>query len=241
MLLASLVIIPLIGIFLISTATTYDFNQNNSIGSKYIAISTSIFNLIISFIVFILFNNSSNQYQFVEEHYQIRSFDIYLGVDGISIYFVLLTTILMPIALLANWKSINENVTSYLVIMLLLESLLLANFLVLDIFLFYIFFESTLPPLFLLIGLFGSSNKVRAGYYIFLYTFTSKCKRTKHRVSPKALVTKVIKEIFLLAWLMTQGMVKSLVFSFEKLLYIADMWVIAVLNHSCFKVCNSKI
>nr|YP_010119574.1 NADH dehydrogenase subunit 4 [Ceratocystis polychroma]YP_010119588.1 NADH dehydrogenase subunit 4 [Ceratocystis changhui]YP_010119602.1 NADH dehydrogenase subunit 4 [Ceratocystis uchidae]YP_010119616.1 NADH dehydrogenase subunit 4 [Ceratocystis huliohia]YP_010119630.1 NADH dehydrogenase subunit 4 [Ceratocystis lukuohia]YP_010119644.1 NADH dehydrogenase subunit 4 [Ceratocystis papillata]YP_010119658.1 NADH dehydrogenase subunit 4 [Ceratocystis colombiana]QRB98205.1 NADH dehydrogenase subun len=170
MLLASLVIIPLIGIFLISTATTYDFNKNNSIGSKYIAISTSIFNLIISFIVFILFNNSSNQYQFVEEHYQIRSFDIYLGVDGISIYFVLLTTILMPIALLANWKSINENVTSYLVIMLLLESLLLANFLVLDIFLFYIFFESTLPPLFLLIGLFGSSNKVRAGYYIFLYT-----------------------------------------------------------------------
>nr|YP_007507078.1 NADH dehydrogenase subunit 4 [Ceratocystis cacaofunesta]YP_009704217.1 NADH dehydrogenase subunit 4 [Ceratocystis fimbriata]YP_009710369.1 NADH dehydrogenase subunit 4 [Ceratocystis albifundus]AFO38091.1 NADH dehydrogenase subunit 4 [Ceratocystis cacaofunesta]QEN73780.1 NADH dehydrogenase subunit 4 [Ceratocystis fimbriata]QFX74871.1 NADH dehydrogenase subunit 4 [Ceratocystis albifundus]WPM94741.1 NADH dehydrogenase subunit 4 [Ceratocystis fimbriata]WPM94794.1 NADH dehydrogenase subunit 4 len=168
--LASLVIIPLIGIFLISTATTYDFNKNNSIGSKYIAISTSIFNLIISFIVFILFNNSSNQYQFVEEHYQIRSFDIYLGVDGISIYFVLLTTILMPIALLANWKSINENVTSYLVIMLLLESLLLANFLVLDIFLFYIFFESTLPPLFLLIGLFGSSNKVRAGYYIFLYT-----------------------------------------------------------------------
>ena len=102
MLLAPLVIIPLIGIFLISTATTYDFNKNNSIGSRYIAIGTSLLNLIISFIVFILFNNSSNQYQFVEEHYQIRSFDIYLGVDGISIYFVLLTTILMPIALLAN-------------------------------------------------------------------------------------------------------------------------------------------
>nr|AZB86620.1 NADH dehydrogenase subunit 4 [Endoconidiophora resinifera]AZL93773.1 NADH dehydrogenase subunit 4 [Endoconidiophora resinifera]AZL93790.1 NADH dehydrogenase subunit 4 [Endoconidiophora resinifera]AZL93804.1 NADH dehydrogenase subunit 4 [Endoconidiophora resinifera] len=169
MLLASLVIMPIIGIFVISSITTYDFKYN-SIGSKYIAVSTSILNLIISFIVFILFNNSSNQYQFVEEHYQIRSFDIYLGVDGISIYFVVLTTILMPIALIANWKSINENVTSYLVIMLLLESLLLANFLVLDIFLFYIFFESTLPPLFLLIGLFGSSNKVRAGYYIFLYT-----------------------------------------------------------------------
>ena len=97
-------------------------------------------------------------------------YDIYLGVDGISIYFVLLTTIIMPIALLSNWNSIKENIKSYLIIMLLLETLLLAVFLVLDILLFYIFFESILPPLFILIGLFGSSNKVRASYYLFLYT-----------------------------------------------------------------------
>jgi len=97
-------------------------------------------------------------------------FDVYLGVDGISIYFVLLTTIIMPIAILSNWNSITENVKSYLIIMLLLETLLLAVFLVLDILLFYIFFESILPPLFLLIGLFGSSNKVRASFYLFLYT-----------------------------------------------------------------------
>ena len=76
----------------------------------------------------------------------------------------------MPIALLSNWNSIIENVKSYLIIMLLLETLLLAVFLVLDILLFYIFFESILPPLFLLIGLFGSDNKVRASFYIFLYT-----------------------------------------------------------------------
>jgi hypothetical protein len=82
---------------------------------------------------------------------------------------------------------------------LLLETLLLAVFLVLDVLLFYIFFESILPPLFILIGLFGSSNKVRASFYIFLYTFTQKCKRAKLRGSPKALVTKVVKETLQLA------------------------------------------
>nr|YP_010192323.1 NADH dehydrogenase subunit 4 [Aspergillus terricola]QZN08060.1 NADH dehydrogenase subunit 4 [Aspergillus terricola] len=83
----------------------------------------------------------------------------------------LLTTIIMPIAILSNWNSIkSQNVLSFVVIMLLLESLLLAVFLVLDVLLFYIFFESILPPLFLLIGLFGSSNKVRASFYLFLYT-----------------------------------------------------------------------
>ena len=76
----------------------------------------------------------------------------------------------MPIALLSNWDSIKENVKSYLIIMLLLETLLLAVFMALDIMLFYIFFESILPPLFILIGLYGSDNKVRASYYLFLYT-----------------------------------------------------------------------
>jgi NADH:ubiquinone oxidoreductase subunit 4 (subunit M) len=84
----------------------------------------------------------------------------------------------------------------------LLESLLLAVFLVLDILLFYIFFESILPPLFILIGLFGSDNRVKASFYLFLYTLITgicQCKRAKLRESPKALVTKVIKETFLLA------------------------------------------
>lgn len=76
----------------------------------------------------------------------------------------------MPIALLSNWDSIKENVKSYLIIMLLLETLLLAVFLALDIMVFYIFFESILPPLFILIGIFGSDNKVNASYYLFLYT-----------------------------------------------------------------------
>jgi NADH-ubiquinone oxidoreductase chain 4 len=160
----------MLGIFSISTAMSYDLSYLNIRRIKMIALSTSIINLFVSLIVFIMFDFSSNQFQFVQEYHQISSFDFYLGLDGLSIYFVMLTTIITPIALLSNWNSINDNVRSYVIIILLLESLLLAVFLVLDILLFYIFFESILPPLFILIGLFGSSNKVRASFYLFLYT-----------------------------------------------------------------------
>jgi NADH-ubiquinone oxidoreductase chain 4 len=165
-----LLLIPLIGISFIVVESNYGVLINN-LRIKSIALFTSIINLIISLIMFILFDFSGKQFQFIEEQYQINYFDIYLGIDGLSVYFVLLTTIIMPIALLSNWNSIqSQNVLSFLVIILLLETLLLAVFLVLDILLFYIFFESILPPLFLLIGLFGSSNKVRASFYLFLYT-----------------------------------------------------------------------
>lgn len=166
-----LLLIPLVGIGLVTIEANYGLSLINNIRIKSIALITSIINLVVSLVMFILFDFSSKQFQFIEEHYQISYFDIYLGVDGLSIYFVLLTTIIMPIAILSNWNSIqSQNVLSFVVIMLLLETLLLAVFLVLDILLFYIFFESTLPPLFLLIGLFGSSNKVRASFYLFLYT-----------------------------------------------------------------------
>ena len=166
-----LLLIPLIGISLVTIETNYGLNLVNNIKIKSIALTTTIINLIVSLIMFILFDFSSKQFQFIEEHYQVSYFDVYLGVDGLSIYFILLTTIIMPVAILSNWNSIqSQNVLSFVVIMLLLETLLLAVFLVLDILLFYIFFESILPPLFLLIGLFGSSNKVRASFYLFLYT-----------------------------------------------------------------------
>ena len=166
-----LLLIPLIGISLVTIEANYGLYLVNNIKLKSIALTTSIINLIVSLIMFILFDFSSKQFQFIEEHYQVSYFDIYLGVDGLSIYFILLTTIIMPIAILSNWNSIqSQNVLSFVVIMLLLETLLLAVFLVLDVLLFYIFFESILPPLFLLIGLFGSSNKVRASFYLFLYT-----------------------------------------------------------------------
>nr|YP_010690232.1 NADH dehydrogenase subunit 4 [Neopestalotiopsis cubana]WBU13071.1 NADH dehydrogenase subunit 4 [Neopestalotiopsis cubana]WGO76880.1 NADH dehydrogenase subunit 4 [Neopestalotiopsis cubana]WGO76898.1 NADH dehydrogenase subunit 4 [Neopestalotiopsis cubana] len=173
MLLSSLLLIPILGIFLISSNMSYEDAEtapSKILSYKITALVTSLVNLVISLVIFILFDFSSNQFQFVQEHYNINLFDIYLGVDGISIYFVLLTTIIMPIAIVSNWNSITENVKSYLIIMLLLETLLIAVFLVLDILLFYIFFESILPPLFILIGLFGSSNKVRASFYLFLYT-----------------------------------------------------------------------
>lgn len=166
-----LLLIPLIGISLVTIETNYGLSLVNNIKIKSIALTTTIINLIVSLIMFILFDFSSKQFQFIEEHYQVSYFDVYLGVDGLSIYFILLTTIIMPVAILSNWNSIqSQNVLSFVVIMLLLETLLLAVFLVLDVLLFYIFFESILPPLFLLIGLFGSSNKVRASFYLFLYT-----------------------------------------------------------------------
>lgn len=169
MLLLSLLIIPIIGTVTVFINTVYD-NTFSKILVKKIGLFFTLLNLIISFLIFIFFDFSNNDFQFVQESYKINNFDIYLGLDGLSIYFVLLTTIIMPIALLSNWKSISENVKYYVIIILLLESLLLGVFLVLDIFLFYIFFESTLPPLFVLIGLFGSNNRVRASFYLFLYT-----------------------------------------------------------------------
>jgi len=170
MLLTLLLCIPLLGIFTISAGMSYNISSSNTIWIKKVGITTTVLNLLVSLLIFFLFDYSTNQFQFVKEYYEISYFDFYLGLDGLSIYFVLLTTIISPIALLSNWTSINENVRSYVVIILLLETLLLAVFLVLDILLFYIFFESILPPLFILIGLFGSSNKVRASFYLFLYT-----------------------------------------------------------------------
>jgi len=161
MYLCSLIVIPLVGVAIVSSVKNW---------FKEIGLSITIFNLIISLIIFTLFNNSNNQFQFVLEQYNVSTYDLYLGIDGISLYFVLLTTIIMPISILSNWSSIKEDIKSFLIIMLLLESLLLSVFLVLDILLFYIFFESILVPLFILIGIFGSKNKVRASYYLFLYT-----------------------------------------------------------------------
>jgi NADH:ubiquinone oxidoreductase subunit 4 (subunit M) len=102
MLLSSLLFVPLIGIFLISGSISYNVDKLKIIRYKTIALVSSIINLIISLILFILFDFSNNQFQFVQEHYDMSFFDVYLGVDGISIYFVLLTTFIMPIALLAN-------------------------------------------------------------------------------------------------------------------------------------------
>jgi len=166
MLLSLLVCLPLLGIVAVSSLDYY----RSKISPKLVSLSVSVVNLILSLWIFILFHNSSNQFQYVQEHYNLQVFDIYLSIDGISIYFVILTTIIMPIALVSNWYSIKENVKSYLIIMLLLELLLLVVFMASDIMLFYIFFESILPPLFLLIGIFGSDNKVSASYYLFLYT-----------------------------------------------------------------------
>ena len=170
MLLVFLLLIPLLGIFTILIATPFDLTILDKKRVKIVALATSTINLLISLFIYIAFDFSNNQFQFVQEYHQVNYFDFYLGLDGLSIYFLLLTTIIIPIALLSNWTSISENVRFYLINILLLETLLLLVFMVLDVFLFYIFFESILPPLFILIGLFGASNRVRASFYLFLYT-----------------------------------------------------------------------
>jgi NADH:ubiquinone oxidoreductase subunit 4 (subunit M) len=102
MLLLSLLIIPIIGIFAISTNTLDRFSNTHIRRTKTIALATSIINLVVSLVIFILFDFSNNQFQFVQEYHEINSFDFYLGIDGLSIYFVLLTTIIIPISLLSN-------------------------------------------------------------------------------------------------------------------------------------------
>ena len=102
MLLSSLLFVPFLGIFLISSKMSYEDRKLKIMSYKITAFVTSLINLALSLVIFILFDFSSNQFQFVQEHYNINFFDIYLGVDGISIYFVLLTTIIMPIAILSN-------------------------------------------------------------------------------------------------------------------------------------------
>jgi len=101
-LLSLLLLIPLIGIFIISTGISYKLTSLNIKQMKLTALIASLTNLFVSLIVFILFDFSTNQFQFVQEYHQISYYDFYLGLDGLSIYFVMLTTIIMPIALLSN-------------------------------------------------------------------------------------------------------------------------------------------
>jgi len=96
-----LLLIPIVGVFILSSITSYECNLK-ILFLKKIALIISSVNLILALIIYVLFDFSHNQFQFVQEHYDLSFFDLYLGVDGISIYFVLLTTIIMPIALLSN-------------------------------------------------------------------------------------------------------------------------------------------
>ena len=100
MLLSSLLTVPVIGTIIVSSIDSY--KKSSVVYTKTIALVTSVINLIISLFIFRLFNSSTNQFQIEQEHYSLQSFEINLGVHGISIYFVLLTTMIMPIALFSN-------------------------------------------------------------------------------------------------------------------------------------------
>jgi NADH:ubiquinone oxidoreductase subunit 4 (subunit M) len=97
-----LILVPMTGVLTISFLLSYNISKINSKLIKIIGLTTSLINLVISLTIFLLFDYSNSQYQFVQEYYELSLFDIYLGLDGLSIYFVLLTTIITPIALLSN-------------------------------------------------------------------------------------------------------------------------------------------
>nr|YP_001492845.1 NADH dehydrogenase subunit 4 [Tilletia indica]YP_001876495.1 ND4 [Tilletia walkeri]ABI95833.1 NADH dehydrogenase subunit 4 [Tilletia indica]ABP03941.1 ND4 [Tilletia walkeri]APT42137.1 NADH dehydrogenase subunit 4 [Tilletia indica] len=138
---------------------------------KNIALLTSLINFIVSIILWGEFDSSTREYQFVSSVREISFCYLRFGIDGISLYFVLLTTFIIPICILSNWDNIQHNMKFFLINFLLLETLLIAVFTVCDLLLFYIFFESVLIPLFLIVGIWGgSSTRIRAAFLLFLYT-----------------------------------------------------------------------
>lgn len=144
---------------------------------KNIALNVSLFNFLISLILWIEFDNSTSKFQFFQNFTSIQTdlsfstFNFVFGLDGISLFFVLLTTFLIPVCILVSWNSITAYVKEYCIAFLVLESLMIAVFSVLDLLLFYIFFESVLIPMFIIIGVWGSrERKIRAAYQFFLYT-----------------------------------------------------------------------
>ncbi len=138
--------------------------------AKWISLWTTLITLALSVVMIAGFNQSNPGYQF-EEHYKwFGPISYHMGVDGISILFVLLTAFLMPLCILASWDSIKDRVTEYMICFLLLETLVIGVFTSLDLFLFYIFFEGGLVPMFLIIGIWGGKDRIYASYKFFLYT-----------------------------------------------------------------------
>ena len=140
---------------------------------KQIALIFSCLTFLVSLLLWVWFNKSLGNFQFVNkiQWSPILNLNFTVGIDGISIFFLLLTTLLIPLCLLISWNSISFNLKEYLISWLLLEFFLIGVFCVLDLLLFYIFFESVLIPMYLIIGLWGSrERKIRAAYFFFLYT-----------------------------------------------------------------------
>nr|YP_010041383.1 NADH dehydrogenase subunit 4 [Pisolithus microcarpus]QPA36161.1 NADH dehydrogenase subunit 4 [Pisolithus microcarpus] len=164
-----LILIPIIGSLMILPLQEDYKNNKNKI--KTIAITTSILNFIVSIFLWLEFDSNTNQYQFVTEFDYLPIGHLIFGVDGISLYFVLLTTFITPVAILSNYNNINVNIKYFLVSLLILESLQLALFLILDLLLFYVFFESVLPLFFIKILVYGSGeSRDRSANLLFLYT-----------------------------------------------------------------------
>jgi len=166
-----LLLIPLVGSLIILPMSNTLESKNQM---KKIALTTSLLNFFISLFLWYEFDSSCNtQYQFViqTEFNQLNFCHLNFGIDGVSLYFVLLTTFVTPIALLSNYTNIKKNLKLFLISFLVLETLQICAFVSLDLLLFYIFFESVLPVLFVVILIFGHGNdRFRSAFLFFLYT-----------------------------------------------------------------------
>jgi NADH-quinone oxidoreductase subunit M len=157
--------LPLVGALLIAT-----LNPEAKGNARWIALWTTLVTFAISLLIWINFDTTSAGFQFVEEHAWLGTLKYKMGVDGISMLFVILTTFLMPLCILASWESIQTRVKEYMIAFLVLETLMLGVFCALDLVLFYLFFEGGLIPMFIIIGVWGGKRRVYASFKFFLYT-----------------------------------------------------------------------
>lgn len=139
---------------------------------KYIGVATSVVTFALSLLVYFGFDETNTQMQFVEQYPWIAGLDIsyFVGVDGLTILLIVLTTFLTPLALIASWDSITDRLKEYVSFMLLLEVGMLGVFLAVDLFLFYVFWEAMLIPMYFIIGIWGGKERIYAAVKFFLYT-----------------------------------------------------------------------
>ena len=163
---------PLVGVAAIlllrAFRTSEDDKAVNAV--KWIAFVTTLATFAFSLLLVAQYDQANPGFQFLEDHAWFAGLHYRMGVDGISILFVLLTAFLMPICIAASWNSIEKRVPEYMVAFLVLETLVIGVFCALDLVLFYLFFEFGLVPMFLIIGIWGGKNRVYAAYKFFLYT-----------------------------------------------------------------------
>ena len=140
--------------------------------SRHMALWTSLVTFLLSLFIWFEFERGTAAFQFVERYEWIPALGIgyHMGVDGISMMFVLLTTLLTPLCVLASWEAITERVKEYMIAFLVMETLMVGMFCALDFIVFYIFFEGVLIPMFLIIGVWGGQRRVYAAFKFFLYT-----------------------------------------------------------------------
>ena len=140
--------------------------------ARWIALWTTLITFLVSLILVWRFDPAQTDFQFVEKTSWLATGTTYhMGVDGISLPFVILTTALMPLCIIASWKAITSRVREYMMAFLILEALMVGTFCALDLVLFYLFFEGGLIPMFLIIGVWGGPRRVYASFKFFLYTF----------------------------------------------------------------------